>query len=71
MAEYYFVSCVETDGQRRKSLLAGPYGTHAEALAQVRKVTRMTNDADPRAAWYAFGTAGSDEPRKTVFGIVT
>lgn len=70
MPTQYFVSCVETDGRRRKSLLAGPYGTHAAALAQVRKVTRMANDVDPRAVWYAFGTAGSDEPFKTVFGVV-
>lgn len=68
---HYFVSCVETDGRRRKSLLAGPYATHAEALAQVYKVSRMTENADPRAAWFAFGTAGADTPFATVFGVVS
>lgn len=68
---FYFVSCVETDGRRRKSLLAGPYDTHAEALAQVDNVSHMASETDPRAAWYAFGTAGSLLPHKTVFGAVS
>jgi hypothetical protein len=68
---HYFVSCVETDGRRRKSLLAGPYATHEAALAQVRKVARMTEDVDPRAAWFAFGTASAETPFATVFGVVS
>lgn len=65
---FYFVSVV--DG-RRKALLAGPYLTHDEALLQVAKVSRLAEEADPRSAWYAFGTAGSDLPHKTTFGVVT
>ena len=70
MPSHYFVSCVETDGRRRSSLLAGPYASHAEALSKVHAVSRLAEDADPRAAWYAFGTAGADVAHKTVFGIV-
>jgi hypothetical protein len=64
---FYYVSCVDF---QRRTLLAGPYATHPEALAKVDKVRAMGGKADPRAAFYAFGTAGSDESVKTVFGVV-
>lgn len=44
------------DGSRTGWLL-GPYETHAEALANVQRGNDLANRADPRAHWYAFGTA--------------
>lgn len=63
--KHYYVSVV--DGPR-KGLLLGPYATHEEALAQVERGKELANKADPRAAFYGYGTAGSDEVFKTVFG---
>lgn len=50
----YFVSVV--DG-RRRALLAGPYPTHADALGAVPEVREIAKRLDPRAFYYAFGTA--------------
>jgi len=63
--KYYYVSVV--DGAR-KGILLGPYSTHEEALKNVDRGKELANKADSRAAFYAFGTAGSDEELKTVFG---
>lgn len=49
----YYVSVV--DGKRR-ALLAGPWPSHAEALARVDEVTRIACKLDPRGCWYLFGT---------------
>ncbi len=60
----YYVTVRRDDGDSRA--LAGPFAEHDEALAWVSKTTRVANDRDPRAAWYAFGTAaikyGYDKP---------
>lgn len=53
----YFVSCI--DGPRR-ALIAGPYPTHAQALQDVEDARKAAEEADPRAAFYAFGTARAD-----------
>lgn len=53
----YFVSVI--DGPRR-GLLAGPYETHGQALEDVEAVRAVAEEADPRAAFYAFGTARAD-----------
>ena len=66
-ARFFYVSVI--DGKRR-ALLAGPYDTHAEALALVEQVRRKAYDIDPKSHFYAFGTAGSDEELKTLFGKV-
>jgi len=50
----YYVSVV--DGQR-SALLAGPWPTHAAALGAVDVVRNLACELDPRAHWYAFGTA--------------
>lgn len=55
------------DGKRYGFLL-GPYGTHREALANVARGRDLANGADPRAAFYAFGTASTTDVRRTVFG---
>ena len=54
---YYYVSVI--DG-RRWLLLYGPFDTHAAALAAVEMVRRLAVDVDPRAWFYAFGTARLD-----------
>jgi biotin carboxylase len=51
---HYFVTAI--DGLRRY-FLAGPWPTHAEALAQVDAVRRFAEQTDPRAVWMAYGTA--------------
>jgi hypothetical protein len=66
-ARFFYVSVI--DGKRR-ALLAGPYDTHDEALALVEQVRRKAYDIDPKSHFYAFGTAGSDEELRTLFGKV-
>lgn len=65
--KFYYVSVI--DGSRR-ALLAGPYTDHRDALAKVDTVRKLADDVDPRACFYAFGTAGSDEQHHTRFGVV-
>jgi hypothetical protein len=50
---HYYVSVI--DGPRYQ-LLAGPYDTHAQALAQVDKSKSIAQDLDPRSVFYGFGT---------------
>lgn len=56
---YYYVSV--RDGHRW-SLLYGPFGRHADALAAVEATRRAAERLDARAVWYAFGTARLAEP---------
>lgn len=51
----YYVSCI--DGPRR-SLVAGPYSSHAAALADVDRVRGAAYRVDFKSHWYAWGTAG-------------
>jgi hypothetical protein len=53
-ARKFYVSVV--DGERF-NFLAGPFDTHAEALAQVEPTRSRAEEVDPRACWYSFGTA--------------
>jgi hypothetical protein len=50
----YYVTVIDGD---RFGYLAGPWPTHAEALAHVGASRRVACDLDPRAHFYAFGTA--------------
>lgn len=50
----YYVSVKD---QGRTALLAGPWPTHAEALAMVDTVRAKACELDPRGVWYAYGTA--------------
>lgn len=61
----FYVTVV--DGKRYGFLL-GPYPTHQEAIDNVARGRNLANDADPRAAFYAFGTASTKDNRRTVFG---
>lgn len=69
--KFYYASAIEDSRRARKALLAGPYLTHAEALQVVDRVRRRAEDIDPRAAFWYFGTAGSDEQFATRFGPLT
>lgn len=55
MNRAYYVSAI--DGER-KALICGPYATHDAALADVQRVKRAAERVDPRAVWWAWGTAG-------------
>ena len=61
----FYVSVM--DGPRF-GLLLGPFPTHAEAKANVDKGTKLANDANAWAAFYAFGTASL--PRGTPARVV-
>jgi hypothetical protein len=54
MAREYFVSIVRSPTQR--GLLAGPYATHAEALAMVDTARRLACQFDAWADFDYFGT---------------
>lgn len=60
---YFYVSVI--DGARH-GFLAGPFQTHDEALAKVDAARAAANEVDPRAWFYAYGTAkapdGYDRP---------
>ena len=49
----FYVDCVEGE---KVAMLAGPYATHAEALAALPAVKIVAQQVDARAHWYAFGT---------------
>lgn len=57
------------DGPRTGWLL-GPFSTHSEALDNVERGNQLACDANSRAHWYAFGTAGVaiGSNARTVFG---
>lgn len=50
----YYVSVMDAG---RYAFLLGPFDTHEEALAHVDAANRKACEVDPRAHWYAFGTA--------------
>lgn len=52
------------------SFVAGPYRTHAEALAAFRSVQEYAERVDPRAVWYSFGTARARKDQRTVLGVL-
>ena len=56
---FYYVSVVRDSGDYR--LLRGPFvNDHAGALAAVDAARFRAYDLDPRAQWYAYGTARLD-----------
>jgi len=66
---HFYVSAI--DGPKRY-LIAGPYPTHAAALAKVRTVRDIAyeRDGSGRAWFMAWGTAGSDREQKTPLGAI-
>jgi len=60
----YYVSMIRG---KRTALLAGPYDTHAEALANVEPARREASRVDPWSDFDAFGTCSlpreADNPR--------
>jgi uncharacterized protein YegJ (DUF2314 family) len=63
--EHYYVTVL--DG-KRKGFLLGPYSTRQEALDNVERGKKLALDNDDFADFYYYGTAGSDDIIKTVFG---
>lgn len=66
----FYVSCI--DGTR-KALIAGPYDRHIDAMLAKAPAVELAEKGDPRADFYAFGTArvkDDDGTRKCVLGIV-
>ena len=51
----YYVTVLRDNGDYRP--LYGPFGDHQTALNAVNAVMRRAIELDPRASWYAFGTA--------------
>ena len=49
----YYVSVIDAD---RFALALGPYDRHADALANVERVSRYVHEHDSKAVWYGFGT---------------
>ena len=65
----FYVTVRRDNGDYRA--LLGPYATHAEALANVSRGTNLATDFDPRACWYAYGTARTEptiDTLPTIFG---
>jgi len=62
---FYYVSVI--DGPRR-ALLAGPWAHHRDALAHVRAVNELACSLDPRAHWFAYGTARVDPDEQPPVG---
>lgn len=63
---YHYASVV--DGNRR-ALLLGPYPDHDTALANVEHARRLATVTDGFAVFYAYGTASTNEPRRSRFGV--
>lgn len=62
---HFYVSAI--DGSKRH-LIAGPWGTHDDALARVDPVRRHASGLDGRAWFMAWGTAGSQDEHRTPLG---
>ena len=43
----------------RTGWLLGPFDDHQKALDNVQRARNLAEQGDPRAAWYAFGTAST------------
>lgn len=59
----YYVTAIDAD-RVRYHYMAGPYRTHAEALANVRPMLLLADRHDPRAWWMAWGTARHTDTSK-------
>lgn len=58
---FYFVSAFDPQIPKKFYVLAGPWKTHAEALAQVEPVKIYANRVDLKACWMAYGTCRQPE----------
>jgi hypothetical protein len=71
MAPRYFYVTVKKDVHRGTDyrVLAGPFFDHESALAQVEPA-RNAAQADPRAAFYSFGTVSIETKERPPIGIL-
>lgn len=60
-----FYASIRRNGEYR--LLLGPFTTHEAALQAAPLAEKLANDTDPRACWYAYGTARTDHARQPLF----
>lgn len=59
---FYYVSCRNSNGQY--AFVRGPWiNDHAGALAAKFAVQREAERVDPKAIWYAWGTARSEDDK--------
>lgn len=63
----YYVSIVR---DKRRGLLAGPFATHTEALANVSAATAAASDVDPRAWFDLFGTCSLPRDLANPMGVL-
>ena len=63
----FYVTAI--DGPR-VAYVAGPYRDHAEAMEALPVARAEAERLDPRAVWYAFGTARGAAKLRTVLGRV-
>ena len=59
----YYVSATDAG---RYILLAGPFPTHAAALAKVDAARDIAHELDRKAIWYGYGTCRMDAPSTRV-----
>lgn len=64
---FHYVSAI--DGPR-KYVLAGPYDSHEEACANVRAVTDIAIEGNPKAHWMAWGTCSAADVIDTPLGAI-
>ena len=65
----YYVGIKDAE-RGRVGYLLGPYDTHGEALANVKRAGDMAEDVDAWATFYNIGTCSvpADKAIRTVFG---
>src|SRR3546814_13801302 len=63
---FYYVSAI--NGGKR-GLMAGPYPNIIEAMDKVDAVSHRAAELEPRAWFWAWGTAGSGQELKTPVGV--
>lgn len=61
----WYVSCMNDTGN--KCLVTGPHADYDAAKRDTARAMRLAEGVDPRAAFFRWGVASSDEPRKCHF----
>lgn len=64
---FFYVTILDDRG--RRGWLTGPFQTYDDARDDMRRAKDKATNADPWAAFCAFGIASSVAERKTVFGV--
>lgn len=67
-AKDYYVSMIRGEAKKRYALMAGPFATHAEALAMVDPVRKEAERLDPKTHFDYFGTCSKPRDRDNKHG---